>query len=464
SIGHQAVLSGIDLNKDISLWTEEELLALGAAEAKDITITDGKATISLVKPIVVEADKVTATAGKDMYLATEGSFTDSSFTSANGGDMRLKAADSLANIQLKGASSYLLEAAKGSISGIEFAEEEQRSSTPITARAMQDITLQKEELHVENVYSEQGKVSLSGSRTITGGTVRASGDIALLGGDITLDALDSLQNVHMEAENVRVLGINASQDVFGKVDKYIQIYDIKAGNDVQLFNLEGRQIRLGDIEAGGKVGVTLNDNASGTSDSLTIESIVAKDTINIYGYGDVTVGSAKTNKDLRLYTDKGFIKLGDAWASQFYIEPAELDRYHVDSYNGVKNYKFIYHQGAYEGNEKGGFGELTGAGYEWYPEFRAATNTAPYGSQTMPSIDVVVVEEGQLTSGTQTNGVGSSLALDSSELQREGVGGSHVAGQAGLDSERLAAILANPPQEELDAEGRRQEDNEIVIK
>ena len=68
SIGHQDVLSGIDLNKDISLWTEDELLALGAAEAKDITITDGKATISLVKPIVVEADKVTATAGKDLSL------------------------------------------------------------------------------------------------------------------------------------------------------------------------------------------------------------------------------------------------------------------------------------------------------------------------------------------------------------------------------------------------------------
>ena len=464
SIGHQDVLSGIDLNKDISLWTEDELLALGAAEAKDITITDGKATISLVKPIVVEADKVTATAGKDMYLATEGSFTDSSFTSTNGGDMRLKAADSLTNIQLKGATGYLVEAAKGSISGIEFAEEEQRSSTPITARAMQDITLQKEELHVQNVYSEQGKVSLSGSRTITGGTVRAGGGIELLGRNITLDALDSQQNVRMEAENVRVLGLSAGQDVFGKVDKYIQIYDIKAGNDVQLFNLKGRQIRLGDIEAGGKVGVTLNDNASGSSDSLTIESIVAQDTINIYGSQDVTVGSAKTNKDLRLYTNKGFVKLGDAWASQFYIEPAELDRYSVGSYNGVKNYKFIYHQGAYEGNEKGGFGELTGAGYEWYPEFRAATNTAPYGSQTMPSIDVVVAEEGQLTSGTQSTGVGASPTLDSSELQRAGVGGSQVAGgSAGMDSERLAAILANPPQEEQNAEGRRQEDTEIVI-
>lgn len=464
SIGHQAVLSGIDLNKDISQWTEDELLALGAAEAKDITITDGKATISLVKPIVVEADKVTATAGKDLYLATEGSFTDSSFTSTNGGDMRLKAADSLANIQLKGATSYLLEAAKGSISGIEFAEEEQRSSTPITARAMQDITLQKEELHVENVYSEQGKVSLTSSRTITGGTVRAGGDIAMLGCDVTLDVVDSQQNVRMEAENVRVLSLSAGQDVFGKVDKYIQIYDIKAGHDVQLFNLTGRQIRLGDIEAGGKVGVTLNDNASGSSDSLTIESIVAQDTINIYGSKDVTVGSAKTSKDLRLYTNTGFIKLGDAWASQFYIEPAELDRYSVGSYNGVKNYKFIYHQGAYEGNEKGGFGELTGAGYEWYPEFRAATNTAPYGSQTMPSIDVVVVEEGQLTSGTQSNGVGASPSLDSSELQREGVGGSQVAGgSAGMDSERLAAILANPPQEEQNAEGRRQEDTEIVI-
>lgn len=464
SIGHQAVLSGIDLNKDISLWTEDELLALGAAEAKDITITDGKATISLAKPIVVEADKVTATAGKDMYLATEGSFTDSSFTSTNGGDVRLKAADSLANIQLKGGTSYLLEAAKGSISGITFAEEEQRSSTPITARAMQDITLLKEELNVQNVYSEQGKVSLSGSRTITGGTVRAGGDIALLGRDVTLDAVDSQQNVRMEAENVRVLGLSAGQDVFGKVDKYIQIYDIKAGHDVQLFNLKGRQIRLGDIEAGGKVSVTLNDNASGTSDSLTIESIVAQDTINIYGSQDVTVGSAKTNKDLRLYTNKGFIKLGDAWASQFYIEPAELDRYSVGSYNGVKNYKFIYHQGAYEGNEKGGFGELTGAGYEWYPEFRAATNTAPYGSQTMPSIDVVVAEEGQLTSGTQPTGVGASPTLDSSELQRAGVGGSQVAGgSAGMDSERLAAILANPPQEEQNAEGRRQEDTEIVI-
>ena len=281
----------------------------------------------------------------------------------------------------------------------------------------------------------------------------------------------------MEAENVRVLGINAGQDVFGKVDKYIQIYDIKAGNDVQLFNLEGRQIRLGDIEAGGKVGVTLNDNASGTSDSLTIESIVAKDTINIYGSQDVTVGSAKTNKDLRLYTNTGFIKLGDAWASQFYIEPAELDRYSVGSYNGVKNYKFIYHQGAYEGNEKGGFGELTGAGYEWYPEFRAATNTVPYGSQTMPSIDVVVVEEGQLTSGTQSTGVGTSPTLDSSELQREGVGGSHAgdkagstgataAGQAGVDSERLAAILANPPLEEAEqgAAGRPGNDDDIVIK
>ena len=329
---------------------------------------------------------------------------------------------------------------------------------------MQDITLQKEELHVQNVYSEQGKVSLSGSRTITGGTVRAGGGIELLGRNITLDALDSQQNVRMEAENVRVLGLSAGQDVFGKVDKYIQIYDIKAGNDVQLFNLKGRQIRLGDIEAGGKVGVTLNDNASGTSDSLTIESIVAQDTINIYGSQDVTVGSAKTNKDLRLYTNKGFVKLGDAWASQFYIEPAELDRYSVGSYNGVKNYKFIYHQGAYEGNEKGGFGELTGAGYEWYPEFRAATNTAPYGSQTMPSIDVVVAEEGQLTSGTQSTGVGASPTLDSSELQRAGVGGSQVAGgSAGMDSERLAAILANPPQEEQNAEGRRQEDTEIVI-
>lgn len=476
SIGHQAVLSGIDLNKDISQWTEDELLALGAAEAKDITITNGKATISLVKPIVVEAEKVTATAGKDMYLATEGSFTDSSFTST-GGDMRLKAADSLANIQLKGATSYLLEAAKGSISGIEFAEEEQRSSTPVTARAMQDITLQKEELHVENVYSEQGKVSLSGSRTITGGTVRAGGDIELLGSDVTLDALDSQQNVRMEAENVRVLGLSAGQDVFGKVDKYIQIYDIKAGNDVQLFNLEGRQIRLGDIEAGGKVNVTLNDNTSDSANSLTIESIVAQDTINIYGYKDVTVGSARTSKDLRLYTNTGFIKLGDAWASQFYIEPAELDRYSVGSYNGVKNYKFIYHQGAYEGNEKGGFGELTGAGYEWYPEFRAATNTVPYGSQTMPSIDVVVVEEGQLTSGTQSTGVGASPTLDSSELQREGVGGSHAgdkagstgataAGQAGVDSERLAAILANPPLEEAEqgAAGRPGNDDDIVIK
>ena len=464
SIGHQAVLSGIDLNKDISQWTEDELLALGAAEAKDITITDGKATISLVKPIVVEADKVTATAGKDLYLATEGSFTDSSFISTNGGDMRLKAADSLANIQLKGATSYLLEAAKGSISGIEFAEEEQRSSTPITARAMQDITLMKKDLTVENVYSEQGKVSLTSSGTITGGTVRAGGDIAMLGCDVTLDAVDSQQNVRMEAENVRVLGLSAGQGVFGKVDQYIQIYDIKAGHDVQLFNLEGRQIRLGDIEAGGKVSVTLNDNTSDTANSLTIESIVAKDTINIYGYKDVTVGSARTDKDLRLYTNTGFIKMGDAWASQFYIEPAELDRYHVGSYNGVKNYKFIYHQGAYEGNEKGGFGEFTGAGYEWYPEFRAATNTAPYGSQTMPSIDVVVAEEGQLTSGNQSNGVGASPTIDSSELQRAGVGGSQVAsGSAGLDGESLAAILSNPPQEEQNAEGRRQEDTEIVI-
>ena len=342
-IGCETQLKGLDLNKALHLWTEEELLILGAAEAGDITIgEDGKATIKVVKPIYVEADgRFTGMGGEGAaYLASAGDFAAGDITTKQ--DARIKAAGSLSKLEVR-ARSTILEAADGAISDVLV------WGDSLTARARKDIDIAADVPAVNSVYSAEGSVKLKG-----------------------------MQNLRVEK--------------------------VKAGADVNIF-AHGSNLDVRSVEAQGMVNIAgdvLEDN--GTS-SINVGSVKTNGKVTLFAHDNITAKSVSTKGRILVETKDGYMDLGNFSGQSLYIAPYELDRYHVDSFNGVRNYKYIYHLGADEGNDKGGFGEPSGAGYEWYPQFRASvyqsddllTYSLPEAQENLAAAPVGVLDSTRLS-------------------------------------------------------------------
>ena len=341
-LGSETQLKGLDLNKALHLWTEEELLILGAAEAGDITIgEDGKATIKVVKPIYVEADgRFTGIGGEGAaYLASAGDFAAGDITTKQ--DARIKAAGSLSKLDVR-ARSTILEAADGAISDVRV------WGDSLTARARKDIDIAADVPAVNSVYSAEGSVKLKG-----------------------------MQNLRVEK--------------------------VKAGADVNIF-AHGRNLDVRSVEAQGMVNIAgdvLEDN--GTS-SINVGSVKTNGKVTLFAHDNITAKSVSTKGRILVETKDGYIDLGNFSGQSLYIAPYELYRYHVDSFNGVRNYKYIYQLGADEGNDKGGFGEPSGAGYEWYPQFRASvyqsddllTYSLPEAQENLAAAPVGVLDSTRL--------------------------------------------------------------------
>lgn len=341
-IGSETQLKGLDLNKALQLWTEEELLILGAAEAGDITIgEDGKATIKVVKPIYVEASgRFSGIGGAGAaYLASAGDFAAGAITTKQ--DARIKAAGSLSNLDVY-ARSTILEAADGAISDVRV------WGDSLTARARKDIDIVADMPAVNSVYSAEGSVKLKG-----------------------------MQNLRVEK--------------------------VKAGADVNIF-AHGSNLDVRSVEAQGMVNIAgdvLKDN--GTS-SINVGSVKTNGKVTLFAHDNITAKSVSTKGRILVETKDGYMDLGNFSGQSLYIAPYELDRYHVDSFNGVRNYKYIYHLGADEGNDKGGFGEPSGAGYEWYPQFRASvyqsddllTYSLPEAQENLAAAPVGVLDSTRL--------------------------------------------------------------------
>lgn len=281
-IGHKENGKKIDLSAgNLNNLTAQELLALAAAERGDFKVNGNTVTVSSVHSIEANAGGIlTAKADKGaIYLQSAGAVnTGSSLTAA--GEVRLKAKGNVNGVTIGSADQTVIESGAGKISDVTVT-----GSGVLTARAKDGVSLKKNDgdLAINTVYASEGDVHLN-----LGGNSLLAEDGHDTSGDETGTTYTNVEGEHIIIENAR--------DIRGDGEKK------SLGMKVTGKKAEGGTETPGTItaKAAGNADITLFGKAA--SDAIDIE---AEEDLTLTSRGDISDGSYKARKALRVHTANG---------------------------------------------------------------------------------------------------------------------------------------------------------------
>ena len=282
-IGHKENGQKIDLSAgNLNNLTAQELLALAAAERGDFHVNGNTVTVSSVHAIEANAGGIlTAKADKGaIYLQSAGAVnTGSSLTAA--GEVRLKAKGDVNGVTIGSADQTVIESGAGKISDVTVT-----GSGVLTARAEKGVDLKKSDgdLVINTVYASEGDVKLN-----LGGNGNSL--LAEDGHDTSGDETGTTYT-NVEGRNIT---IENAKDIRGNGDKK------SLGMKVTGKKSEDGTETPGTITAkAGNADITLFGKAA--SDAIDIG---AEEDLTLTSRGDISDGSYKARKALRVHTVNG---------------------------------------------------------------------------------------------------------------------------------------------------------------
>lgn len=281
-IGHKENGQEIDLSAgNLNKLTAQELLALAAAERGDFHVNGNTVTVSSVHAIEANAGGIlTAKADKGaIYLQSAGAVnTGSSLTAA--GEVRLKAKGDVNGVTIGSADQTVIESGAGKISDVTVT-----GSGVLTARAEKGVDLKKSDgdLVINTVYASEGDVHFD-----VGKNSLLAEDGHDMSGDETGTTYTNVEGEHIIIENAK--------DIRGAGDKK------SLGMKVTGKKAEGGTETPGTItaKANGDADITLFGKAA--SDAIDIG---AEEDLTLTSRGDISDGSYKARKALRVHTVNG---------------------------------------------------------------------------------------------------------------------------------------------------------------
>lgn len=281
-IGHKENGQKIDLSAgNLNNLTAQELLALAAAERGDFKVHGTTVTVSSVHSIEANAGGIlTAKADKGaIYLQSAGAVnTGSSLTAA--GEVRLKAKGDVNGVTIGSSEQTVIESGAGKISDVTVT-----GSGVLTARAEKGVDLKKSDgdLVINTVYASEGDVHLDVDKNSL-----LAEDGHDTSGDETGTTYTNVEGEHIIIENAR---------------------DIRGDGDKKSLGMKvtGKKAKDGtetpgaiSAKAEGNADITLFGKAA--SDAIDIE---AEEDLTLTSRGDISDGSYKARKALRVHTANG---------------------------------------------------------------------------------------------------------------------------------------------------------------
>ena len=288
-IGHKKNGKKIDLSAgNLNNLTAQELLALAAAERGDFKVNGNTVTVSSVHSIEANAGGIlTAKADKGViYLQSAGAVnTGSSLTAA--GEVRLKAKGNVNGVTIGSADQTVIESGAGKISNVTVT-----GSGVLTARAKDGVDLTKSDgdLVINTVYASEGDVKLN-----LGGNGNSL--LAEDGHDTSGDETGTTYT-NVEGRNIT---IENAKDIRGDGDKKslgMKVTGTKAKDGTETPGAIS-------AKATGNADITLFGKAA--SDAINIE---AEEDLTLTSRGNISNGSYKARKALRVHTAKDGIISG----------------------------------------------------------------------------------------------------------------------------------------------------------
>lgn len=288
-IGHKENGQQIDLSAgNLNNLTAQELLALAAAERGDFKVHGTTVTVSSVHSIEANAGGIlNAKADKGaIYLQSAGAVnTGSSLTAA--GEVRLKAKGNVNGVTIGSADQTVIESGAGKISNVTVT-----GSGVLTARAKDGVDLTKSDgdLVINTVYASEGDVKLN-----LGGNGNSL--LAEDGHDTSGDETGTTYT-NVEGRNIT---IENAKDIRGDGDKKslgMKVTGTKAKDGTETPGAIS-------AKATGNADITLFGKAA--SDAINIE---AEEDLTLTSRGNISNGSYKARKALRVHTAKDGIISG----------------------------------------------------------------------------------------------------------------------------------------------------------
>ena len=286
-IGHKENGQKIDLSAgNLNNLTAQELLALAAAERGDFHVYGNTVTVSSVHAIEANAGGIlTAKADKGaIYLQSAGAVnTGSSLTAA--GEVRLKAKGNVNGVTIGSADQTVIESGAGKISDVTVT-----GTGVLTARAKDGVDLKKTDgdLVINTVYASEGDVHLD---------VGKNSLLAEDGHDTSGDETGTTYT-NIEGKNITIENANDIRGAGDKKSLGMKVTGTKAKDGTET---------PGTItaKAAGNADITLFGKAA--SDQIDIE---AEDDLTLTSRGNISNGSYKARKALRIHTAKDGIISG----------------------------------------------------------------------------------------------------------------------------------------------------------
>ena len=285
-IGHKENGQEIDLSAgNLNKLTAQELLALAAAERGDFKVKGNTVTVSSVHSIEANAGGILkANADKGaIYLQSAGAVnTGSSLTAA--GEVRLKAKGNVNGVTIGSSEQTVIESGAGKISDVTVT-----GTGVLTARAKDGVSLKKSDsdLVINTVYASEGDVHLD-----LGKNSLLAEDGHDTSGDETGTTYTNVEGEHIIIENAR--------DIRGAGDKKslgMKVTGTKAKDGTETPGVI-------TAHAKGDADITLFGKAA--SGEIAIEA----EDLTLTSRGDISDGSYKARKALRVHTAKDGIISG----------------------------------------------------------------------------------------------------------------------------------------------------------
>ena len=286
-IGHKENGQEIDLSAgNLNNLTAQELLALAAAERGDFHVNGNTVTVSSVHSIEANAGGIlTAKADNGaIYLQSAGAVnTGSSLTAA--GEVRLKAKGDVNGVTIGSADQTVIESGAGKISDVTVT-----GSGVLTARAEKGVDLKKSDgdLVINTVYASEGDVHLDVGKN----------NLLAEDGHDTSGNETGTTYTNIEGKNITIENANDIRGAGDKKSLGMKVTGTKAKDGTET---------PGTItaKAAGNADITLFGKAA--SDQIDIE---AEDDLTLTSRGNISNGSYKARKALRIHTAKDGIISG----------------------------------------------------------------------------------------------------------------------------------------------------------
>ena len=288
-IGHKENGQEIDLStkEKIESLTADQLIALASAERGDfkVNVNTNTVTVSSIHSIEANADgMLTAQADQGaIYLQSAGAVnTGSSLTAA--GEVRLKAKGDVNGVTIGSADQTVIESGAGKISDVTVT-----GSGVLTARAKDGVDLKKSDgdLVINTVYASEGDVHLD---------VGENNLLAEDGHDTSGDETGTTYT-NVEGENIIIENANNIRGAGDKKSLGMKVTGTKAKDGTETPGVI-------TAHAKGDADITLFGKAA--SGEIAIEA----EDLTLTSRGDISDGSYKARKALRVHTAKDGIISG----------------------------------------------------------------------------------------------------------------------------------------------------------